>query len=124
MINLLPTDLKQQYVYARRNNHLRRWAVALVLGLVGVGLVTTAGLLYMQKSIDTSSSHVVRAQDSLHAQKLDQTRTHANDITTSLKLVVQVLSREVLFSKLLTQSVGHVVRQTGHVGTTTECNNL
>ena len=103
MINLLPTDLKEEYVYARRNTVLRRWAFALLFGLVGVGIVTTGGLLYMQQSIDTYSRQVVAAQDTLKEQKLDETKKHSEEITSSLKLVVQVLSREVLFSKLLTQ---------------------
>lgn len=103
MINLLPNDLKVEYIYARRNNLLRRWCFALLLGLGGVGLVTTGGMLYMQRSIDSYSRQVLAAQDSLKTQKLDETRTQAADITSSLKLVVQVLSREVLFSKLLGQ---------------------
>ena len=103
MINLLPTDLREEYLYARRNSILRRWAFALLFGFVGVGIVTTGGLLYMQRSIDTYSSQVVQAQDELKAQKLDETKKHSDEITNSLKLVVQVLSREVLFSKLLTQ---------------------
>lgn len=103
MINLLPTDLKEQYVYGRRNSMLRRWVFGLLFGLVGVGLVTTGGLFYIQHSIDGYSGKVIAAQDTLKAQKLDETRKHSEDITSSLKLVVQVLSREVLFSKLLTQ---------------------
>ncbi|HEX8182759.1 MAG TPA: PilN domain-containing protein [Candidatus Saccharimonadales bacterium] len=103
MINLLPTDLKQEYLYARRNTQLRRWVFALLFGLMGVGLVATAGMLYMQQSIDTYSKLVVTSEDSLKQQKLSETRKQAEDITSSLKLVVQVLSREVLFSKLLTQ---------------------
>jgi Tfp pilus assembly protein PilN len=103
MINLLPTDLKEEYVFARHNSVLRRWALALVFGLVGVGLVTTGGLLYMQQSIDEYSHKVIAAEDSLKQQNLEGTRKHSDDITSSLKLVVQVLSREILFSKLLTQ---------------------
>ena len=112
MINLLPTDLKQEYLYARRNTSLRRWAFALLFGLVGVGLVTTGGLLYMQNSIDTYSRQVVQSEDSLKEQKLNETRKHSEDITNSLKLVVDVLSREVLFSKLLTQIAAVTPAQT------------
>src|SRR5664279_4221698 len=103
MINLLPTDLKQQYIYARRNTVLRHWALALLFGMIGVAVVTTAGLLYMQKSTDTYSRQVISTHDSLEAQQLTHIKQHSEDITNSLKLVVQVLSREVLFSKLLTQ---------------------
>lgn len=103
MINLLPTDLKQEYTYARRNALLRRWAFALLFGLVGVGLVTTGGLLYLQKSTDTYSNQVIAAQKLLDEQNFSDTKKHSDEITSSLKLVVQVLSREVLFSKLLAQ---------------------
>ncbi len=103
MINLLPTSLKQEYVYGRHNSVLRRWVFALLFGLIGVGIVTTGGMLYMQRSIDDYSHRALAIQDTLKLQKLDETRKHSEDITNSLKLVIQVLSREVLFSKLLTQ---------------------
>ena len=103
MINLLPTDLKQDYIYARRNTQLRRWAVALLFGLVGVGIVTTSGLLYMQHSIDQYSKQVIATENSLVNENFSETRKHSDDISNNLKLVVQVLSREILFSKLLTQ---------------------
>jgi Tfp pilus assembly protein PilN len=103
MINLLPTDLKQHYIYARRNTRLRHWAFAVFMALIGVGIVTTGGMLYTQKSIDEYSAKVVAAQESLKAQKLEETRKHASEISSSLKLAVTVLQREVLFSKLITQ---------------------
>jgi Tfp pilus assembly protein PilN len=103
MINLLPSDIKEHYVYARRNTSLRHWAFALLFGLVGVGVVATGGLLVMQQSIDQYSKQVASAQDALKSQRLEETRKHAKEITNSLKLVVDVLSKEVLFSKLITQ---------------------
>jgi len=39
----------------------------------------------------------------LSQEKLDETRQHTKDITDSIKLSVNVLSKEVLFSKLITQ---------------------
>jgi len=103
MINLLPTDLKEQYVYGRRNVSLRRWAVALAFGLVGVVVVTFGGWLLMQRSITQYQGQVATAQDSLKKQDLDGTRAHAKAITDSIKLATNVLSQEILFSQLLTQ---------------------
>jgi Tfp pilus assembly protein PilN len=103
MINLLPSDIKEQYIYARRNTVLRHWAFALLFGLVGVGIVATGGMLVMQKSIEQFSEQVVSTEDSLKVQKLEETRKHAKEITDSLNLTVKVLSKEVLFSKMLTQ---------------------
>lgn len=103
MINLLPPDLKQSYIYAQRNTHLLRWIVAFLLAIVGLGVIATYGYLYMNKSVTDYSHKVASTQTTLKDQQLTQTEAQVKDITNSLKLVVQVLSKEVLFSKLLTQ---------------------
>lgn len=103
MINLLPPELKEQYIYGRRNVSLRRWAIALTTGLVGVALITLGGMLLMQKSITNYQGQVSTAKASLKKQDLNGTRTHAKSITDSIKLATTVLSQEILFSKLLTQ---------------------
>ena len=103
MINLLPAERKEQYLYGRRNTVLRRWAFGLVFGLLGVALVATGGMLYLQSSVDSYSQQVIAANNSLKKQNLGDTQKHSQEITDSLKLVIKVLSREVLFSKLLTQ---------------------
>jgi Tfp pilus assembly protein PilN len=103
VINLLPTDLREQYVYGRRNVALRRWAIALVFGLAGVVLVTFGGLLLMQKSITNYQAKVASADESLKKQDLEGTRNHANAISGSITLATGVLSQEILFSQLLTQ---------------------
>lgn len=103
MINLLPPGIKQNIKYARRNTKLLRWSLALGLGIVGSLVVSTFGLFYLQQATDTYSAQVTKTQDELNAQKLPETQKKVEDISGSLKLVVQVLSREILFSKLLKQ---------------------
>lgn len=103
MINLLPPDLKQQFIYGRRNTVLRQWAIALACGLLGVCVVTFAGLFIMEKSIVSYRGKVSGSQVVLKDEQLDATRAHAKDLTSSVKLAVDVLSKEVLFSKLITQ---------------------
>lgn len=103
MINLLPPAVKQDYAYALRNTSLRRWVVGFVLGLVGLGIIATYGLVAMQRSIHDYSNQVVTAQDTLTQEKLTQTEAQVQDITDNLRLVAKVLSQEVLFSKLLKQ---------------------
>lgn len=103
MINLLPPELKQQYVYGRRNVTLRRWAVAMAFGLAGVMVVTFGGLFLMEQSIASYKSEVVAAEQVLKDQELEETRAEAQKITANIKLATDVLSREILFSKLLTQ---------------------
>ena len=103
MINLLPPEVKQSISYARRNTRLRLWIVALVLSIAGIAAVIIAGQLYLQQSIHTYSAQVEQGNSDLKVQKLEETQKQVQDITNSLKLVVQVLSREILFSKLITQ---------------------
>lgn len=103
MINLLPPDLKQGYVYAQRNSRLSRWIVAFLLAIVGLGIVGTYGYLYMHRSVDSYTSQVATTKALLNKEKLAETEKQVQDITNNFKLVVQVLSQEVLFSKLLTQ---------------------
>ncbi|MDB5182140.1 MAG: hypothetical protein JWP13_903 [Candidatus Saccharibacteria bacterium] len=103
MINLLPPALKEQYVYGRRNTVLRHWAIALAFGLSGVIIVTYGGLFFMKQSIGSYESKVAASEKVLKEQNLEETRQHAKEITSSVKLAVDVLSREILFSQLLSQ---------------------
>lgn len=101
IINLLPPDRKQDYAYAIRNTSLRRWVSALLFGVVGLGLIATYGLVTIQKSVNDYDHKVATTQKALTQQKLTQTENQVKDITNNLKLVTNVLSKEVLFSKLL-----------------------
>lgn len=101
MINLLPPDLQESYRYAHRNVRLVRWVVAFGLAFAGLAAISTAGLIYIQQSAQSYSAPIAAAQASLQQQKLSSTQSQVKDISDSLQLAVQVLSREVLFSKLL-----------------------
>lgn len=103
MINLLPPDVKASYHYAHRNVGLVRWVIGCAFGLVGVVVISTAGLVYIHQSRQPLQQDIIHTEASLQAQKLDATQQQVQDISNSLKLAVQVLSKEVLFSKLLQQ---------------------
>lgn len=103
MINLLPPEVKEDYAYALRNSALRRWVVACVAALIGLGLIATYGLATLQHSIGNLQQQVAVSQASLQTQHLTQTEDQVQSISDSFKLMVQVLSKEVLFSKLLKQ---------------------
>ncbi len=103
MISLLPPDVKRNISYARRNAKLVRWLSALGLGIAGTIIVVLVGLFYMQQQTTSLQKQVSQTTDELNAQKLPETQKQVEDISSSLKLVVQVLSREILFSKLLKQ---------------------
>lgn len=103
MINLLPPDVKSSYGYARRNLALRGWIIALSFVLLGVGALGTYGLLSMQASINDTRKQANELKAALEKENLAQTEAQVKDISGSLRLAAQVLSKEVLFSKLITQ---------------------
>jgi Tfp pilus assembly protein PilN len=103
MINLLPPELKQSYHYAYRNVRLIRWVIAFGLSFIGLMVISVAGLIFMQQSTQTYAAQVTSEQNLLNQQKLSETQSDVQNISNNLKLAVQVLSQEVLFSKLLQQ---------------------
>jgi Tfp pilus assembly protein PilN len=103
MINLLPPEVKAQYRYASYNTRVRGWLIAVCLVLLGMAAISGAGLLYLRQISHSYDQQIADSTASLKRQKIDQTRKEVNDISSSLKLSVQVLSKEVLFSQLLRQ---------------------
>jgi hypothetical protein len=103
MINLLPPELKSHYRYAAHNTKLRTWITSGVLALLGVAVIGVAGLLYLKQISSSYDQQVANATQSLKDQDIEATRKEVNTISSNLKLSVQVLSKEVLFSELLKQ---------------------
>lgn len=103
MINLLPPQVKSSYSYARRNVALRKWVVIILVALVGLGAIGTFGLLALQQSSLSYSRKITQTEASLKKENYAATQKQVKDISGSFKLVVKVLSQEVLFSQLLKQ---------------------
>jgi Tfp pilus assembly protein PilN len=122
MINLLPPEIKINISYARRNTMLRKWAFALLIGIGVISSTIFIGNLFLRQSTHSLASQVEQGTEQLKIQKLEETQKQVEGISSSLKLVVQVLSREVLFSKLL-QQIGSVM-PSGAVLTNLSINKL
>ena len=103
MINLLPSATKENYRYARRNRMLARWIIASAFCLLGGALLLGGGYLYLKQSVQTTEQQIATTNKQLAAQNLNAAQKQVTDISNNLKLVVQVLSKEILFSKLLKQ---------------------
>jgi Tfp pilus assembly protein PilN len=103
MINLLPSGVKSEIAYARRNTQLRRWLAACSAALVLLAVIVAGGLLYMQHNINTYTKQVEESKLALQSQKVVETQGRIDEISNNTKLAIQVLSREILFSKLLRQ---------------------
>lgn len=103
MINLLPLSQKKQISYARRNTKLRRWLIANIVGVFGIAIIIAAGQVFMVRSTESWQKQVNDTAAQLQVQKLQETQSRVTEISDSVKLAIQVLSKQVLFSKLLTQ---------------------
>lgn len=104
MINLLPPDIRENIMYARRNTRLLRWMFAVLMGTLGIALVTTFGLFYIDQNTKQVSKQVDQAHEELKIQNLEETQKRVEEISNSLKLATQVLSKQILFSELLKQT--------------------
>ena len=103
MINLLPPETKNAYYYARRNRTLLRWVSACVFCLAGGVLLAGGGYLYLNRSITDTNRQIAYSNHQLQVQNLSSVQKQVTTISNNLKLTVQVLSQEILFSKLLKQ---------------------
>ncbi len=103
MINLLPSDTRKDMLYARKNSLLRKWLTYSIFGLIGVLVIVGVGVFYLSQTTKSLEKETVLSKDSLQAQKIDETQKEIEQISNNVKLTTQVLSREILFSKLLKQ---------------------
>lgn len=104
MINLLPPNSKKSINYARRNTLLLRACLATLGVTVGVIILFGFGQFYLATTTNRYEKDVSALQNSLQAQDIEGTKKKMQDLSGSVKLVLQVLSREILFSKLLRQA--------------------
>jgi Tfp pilus assembly protein PilN len=103
VINLIPPDVKQNIVYARHNSILRRWIGVFIASIVGVGIITVFGVFYMNQSVSSLTADNAKTKQDLEKQKINDVQKQVQDISNTLTLTVQVLSREILFSSLIKQ---------------------
>lgn len=103
MINLLPPETRQGYRYARRNQKLVPWLIALALAIVGLALISVYGAVSLNHQANNYNHQISSSQLALNKEHVSSVKTEVGSISGSLKLAVQVLGREVLFSKLLEQ---------------------
>lgn len=108
MINLIPPDTRSSIMYARRNKMLRNWALAMLLGIAGAILVVMIGIIQIDMKTQSLGKDVDVAREQLKMQKVEETQARVEEMSNSFKLVTQVLSKQVLFSKVLKQ-VGMVI---------------
>lgn len=103
MINLLPPEYKQTLFYSKRNRTMSRWVIALLVALIFSLVIVGVGWVYLDQSIKSETKSVEETEVALKEQDIDETTNQIDEISNNTKLVLDVLSREILFSKLIKQ---------------------
>ncbi len=107
-INLLPPEQKQSISYARRNTVLRKWVIAATIGVLGIVVVVAVGSFFISQSTKNQQAQVTDMKNQLAVQKQTEVEQQVSSISNSIKLTLQVLQRQIFFSKLLVK-VGEVM---------------
>lgn len=108
MINLLPSDYGASLRFTHLNSILRRWLVVSFLASGGLVLIMAVGWVYVNQQNKNLTRNVDSINQQLQAQDLAGTQKKAKDITNNIKIINQVLSREIRFSDLISQ-IGSVM---------------
>ncbi len=108
MINLMPPAHKESLSYARRNSALLKWILGIGVGALGIVLFAGGSLFYLKQDTRSLQRSIEASEADLKIQDEAETLKRVDEISGRLKLVVDVLSKEVLFSKLL-QQIGLVM---------------
>ena len=108
MINLLPSDYKLHLHRGRLNLRLGRWLISSIVIVGGLILILSVGWLYMNQQTKDLDRSIAATQNQLKVQNLEQVRDQADEISQNIKVINQVLSREIRFSSLI-QEIGQVM---------------
>lgn len=103
MINLLPPDHKQAIRFARFNSTLVKWLSGIGIAAAGIAVITGGSLFYLRQDSSSLRTSIEHSKAELESRKEDATLQQAAEMSGNVKLAVDVLSNEVLFSKLLRQ---------------------
>ena len=103
MINLLPYNRRQEISYARKNFWLLKLCAVFGVISLGVGVITGVGVWFLHHSEHAYQAQITQTTAALEAQHLDDVQKKADEISGNITLATNVLSRQVLFSKLLQQ---------------------
>ncbi|MBI4033630.1 hypothetical protein HY379_01390 [Candidatus Saccharibacteria bacterium] len=108
MINLLPQDFKLGLRYGRLNIRLGQWLGVSVIIIAGLVLILSLGWLYMSRQVKDLNRSNAATEQQLKDQKLDEVRAQADEISQNIRVINQILGREIRFSSLI-QDIGKVM---------------
>lgn len=105
MINLLPPDRVAQQRYGRINNTLRRWLFGAAAAILLLIIIIAAGVFYINQQSDSLQKNLAITNQQLANENLTKVQADATALSGDVKVINQVLNREVRFSDLM-QTIG------------------
>ena len=108
MINLSPDYHKESLKYARRNATLLSWLLRTMSILILISGTLLAGHYYLSSETKRFATINSNIEQELKEKDLEGTLKTIQNISNNLKLIVQVLSKQILFSELIKQ-IGSVM---------------
>lgn len=103
MINLLPPDYAAAIKFGRHNAALRNWLIGAWLATAGLLIIIIGGWLYLDNQAKGLANSQTDVESRLAAENLEAVKKEAQEISGSIKIIDQVLNREILFSKLIAE---------------------
>ncbi len=108
MINLIPPAHSQAMRTGRGNARLLRWLAAACLATAGLLIIAGGGWLYLNHQNTKLTRNIDAVNQELESQRLSDVQKKAQQINSNVKVINQVLSREISFSDLI-QQIGSVL---------------
>lgn len=108
MINLLPTDLKEEINFGRKNRVLLHWITAIVSVIALVGIMTIFGLININNNTKSLEAAAKITQDRISAQNLDEVQKDIRELSNNFTTITQLLKRQLIFSKLFVK-IGSII---------------
>ena len=108
MINLLPPNYRVNIGYSRTNSLFRHWLAGVAAATVGLILIIGSGRLYINQQSNDLNHSLAATKQQLDSQNLVQVQKNATEITKNVRLINQILGREIRFSDLI-QEIGKVM---------------
>jgi hypothetical protein len=100
MINLLPTEAKEEARYGRRNRKLAFASGAICLMIVALGALTLFGQYYLSQSKNQYNASGLVVIQRIKDQNLEQSQKGLEALAVNFKIASQLLGKQILFSKL------------------------
>lgn len=105
MINLLPSDIKQERRYARNNRKLVMWLGISLLGIASLFIISAGAFFLLQQAISTEESNNESLTTNLAVQQVDSTIADFKNFSDNLSTVTGILDQQYIFSNLV-QRIG------------------